>query len=117
MNTEKSPKIEQEVVEAPLQINFSQFMTDRANKIRAEKGIQADVACPDIVQDGRAEIHPDLEGITFQFWVDKDIGVGVNFSGNAEKAPWAPNLTGKVFKDFTAAKGWLRVEAKRLSGN
>lgn len=73
---------------------------------------------PDIEQDGGHEIHPDLKGITFNFWMSNKEGingVAVNYSGNAENAPWAYHLTGKVFQDFTVAKKWLREEATRLS--
>src|SRR3989344_3902272 len=65
---------------------------------------------PDITQDGAYEIHPNLQGITFNFWIspDKTGRCAINFSGNAEKAPWSHELTGKVFNNFSEAKGWLR---------
>jgi hypothetical protein len=101
---------------APEQQNFSETMDAIAADTRSI-GKEFDPNKPDIVQDGGYEIHPDLEGIQFNFWISPKPGKGVavNFSGNAEKAPWAHNLTGKVFKDFTVAKGWLRQEAERLS--
>ena len=70
---------------------------------------------PYIRQDGGHEIHPDLEGITFNFWVAQDGRCGVNFSGDAPRALWSHELTGKVFQNASQAKGWLRQEAVRLS--
>ena len=70
---------------------------------------------PSLKQDGGAEIHPNLKGITFNFWVAQDGRCGVNFSGDAPRAPWATNLNGKVFENASQAKGWLRQEAARLS--
>lgn len=76
---------------------------------------------PDFEQDGGNEIHPLLKGVTFKFWgtpsnSPKGMRMAVNYSGDAPQAPWAHQLTGKVFRNFSDAKGWLREEAKRLAG-
>jgi len=114
MGFEQPTTEKREPLEGPLNISFEQFMSDRAEKLRAEKGPDFDPAKPDIEQDGRAEIHPSLQGLHFKFYISEQ-GVAVNYEGNSEDAPWASSLTGKVFEDFTSAKGWLRAEAERLA--
>jgi hypothetical protein len=73
---------------------------------------------PDFVQDGGHEIHPDLKGISFNFFCSDNPearGTSVNYSGNAENAPWSHKLTGKVFENFQEAKQWLRETSTTLS--
>lgn len=91
----------------PLPVNFGVFMRE----IEA-KGAEVR---PSLTQDGGKEIHPDLRGITFQFFVGAG-GVGVNYAGEAPKAPWSAELTGHVFEDFSVAKEWLIRRAAELAG-
>lgn len=78
---------------------------------------QTPAELPHTVQDGGWEIHSDLEGILFHFWnrPDGEGGVGVTYTGKAEKAPWAYQLAGRKFESVGDAKQWLRQEASRLS--
>ncbi len=75
---------------------------------------------PLFVQDGGHEIHPSLDGITFYFWRANDVGKGgenqifVDYSGEAERAPWSLNLAGGLYNSFSEAKGDLREKVKRF---
>lgn len=99
--------------------SFNDIISNSWILFRKQNGRMTDlIREPDIVQDGWYEIHPDLEGIVFNFWIanTNDVhGVAINYSGNSEKAPWSYQLTGKVFEDVTKAKSWLRTESARLS--
>lgn len=77
---------------------------------------RAGINKPLIIQDGGHEIHPVLNGITFNFWFPPEGSkfyqkCAVNHTGSASDplgTDIATHLTGLAFEGFGSAKAFLR---------